>query len=55
MRMRLIQREIKSKVAVSDEEIGEYYRKHREDYEGKEAVRIKQILLHPAERCGSRP
>lgn len=45
MRIRLIQREIKSKVAVSDEEIGEYYRKHREDYEGKDAVRIKQILL----------
>jgi peptidyl-prolyl cis-trans isomerase SurA len=45
MRVRLVQREIKSKVAVSDEEIGEYYRKHREDYEGKEAVRIKQILI----------
>lgn len=45
IRMRLVQREIKSKVAVSDEEIGEYYRKHREDYEGKDTVRIKQILL----------
>jgi parvulin-like peptidyl-prolyl isomerase len=45
MRIRLVQREIKSKVAVSDEEIGQYYSKHREDYEGKETVRIKQILL----------
>jgi peptidyl-prolyl cis-trans isomerase SurA len=45
MRMRLIRREIQSKVAVTDEEIGEYYRKHREDYEGKEAVRLKQIIL----------
>jgi peptidyl-prolyl cis-trans isomerase SurA len=45
MRIRIVQREIKSKVAVSDEEIGEYYRKHRADYEGKEAVRIQQILL----------
>ncbi|PIV05358.1 MAG: hypothetical protein CO013_12060 [Syntrophobacterales bacterium CG_4_8_14_3_um_filter_58_8] len=45
MRMKLIRRDIKSKVAVTDEEIGEYYRKHREDYEGKEAVRIRQILL----------
>jgi parvulin-like peptidyl-prolyl isomerase len=45
MRMRLIRRDIKSRVAVTDEEIGEYYRKHREDYEGKESVRIKQILL----------
>lgn len=45
MRIKLVQREIKSKVAVSDEEIGAYYRKHREDYEGKETVRIRQILL----------
>jgi peptidyl-prolyl cis-trans isomerase SurA len=45
IRIRLIQREIKAKIAVSDEEIGEYYRKHREDYEGNEAVRIRQILL----------
>ncbi len=45
MRIRLIQREIKSRVAVSDEEIGAYYLKHREDYEGKETVRIRQILL----------
>lgn len=45
IRIRLVQREIKSKVAVSSEEIGEYYRKNRQDYEGKEAVRIKQILL----------
>jgi len=44
-RVRLIQREVKSKVAVSDEEIGTYYLKRREDYEGKETVRIKQILL----------
>ncbi len=45
VRLKLIRRDIKSKVAVTDEEIGEYYRKHREDYDGKEAVRIKQILL----------
>jgi parvulin-like peptidyl-prolyl isomerase len=45
IRLKLVRRDIKSKVAVTDEEIGEYYRKHREDYDGKEAVRIKQILL----------
>jgi len=45
IRQRLIRREIQSKILVTDEEIGEYYKKHREDYEGKEAVRIKQILL----------
>ena len=45
VRLKLIRRDIKSRVAVTDEEIGEYYRKHREDYDGKEAVRIRQILL----------
>jgi parvulin-like peptidyl-prolyl isomerase len=45
MRARLLRREIKSKVMVSDEEIGEYYNKNRQDYEGKETVRIKQLLL----------
>lgn len=45
MRVRLIRREIQSKVGVTDEEIGAYYNKHRDDYEGKESVRIKQIIL----------
>ena len=45
MRARLLRREIKSKILVSDEEIGEYYNKNRRDYEGKETVRIKQLLL----------
>ncbi len=44
-RMRLLRRELKTKTLVSDEEIGEYYVKHRQEYEGKEAVRIKQILI----------
>jgi peptidyl-prolyl cis-trans isomerase SurA len=45
VRSRLVSREIKSKVAVSEEEIGEYYRRNLANYEGKEAVRIKQILI----------
>jgi peptidyl-prolyl cis-trans isomerase SurA len=45
VRMRLLRREVKDKVVVSDEEIGEYYNKHREEYEGKESVRMKQLLL----------
>ena len=45
VRLRLVRREIRSKISVSEEEIGSYYQQHREDYEGKEAVRIKQILL----------
>ncbi len=45
IRMRLLRWEIKSKVMVSDDEIGAYYDKNRQDYEGKEAVRLKQIFL----------
>lgn len=45
MRARLLRREVKSKILVSDEEIGAYYNKNRQDYEGKETVRIKQLLL----------
>jgi peptidyl-prolyl cis-trans isomerase SurA len=45
VRMRLLRREIKDKIIVSDEEIGEYYNKHRQEYEGKESVRMKQLLL----------
>lgn len=46
MRMRLVRRDIKSRVAVTDEEIGEYYRSHRDEYEGKETVRVRQIFLN---------
>jgi parvulin-like peptidyl-prolyl isomerase len=42
---RVIRRELKAKVTVSEDEIGDYYRKHRGDYEGKETVRIKQIFI----------
>jgi parvulin-like peptidyl-prolyl isomerase len=45
VRMRILRRDVRSKVTISEEEIGDYYLKHREEYEGKEAVRIKQILL----------
>ncbi|MDI9569642.1 MAG: peptidyl-prolyl cis-trans isomerase [Pseudomonadota bacterium] len=45
MRQRLIRKEIRSKIVIADEEIGDYYRRHRDEYEGKEAVRLKQILI----------
>ena len=45
IRSRLLRMQLRKKVIVGDEEIGEYYNKHREEYEGKEAVRIKQIVL----------
>lgn len=41
----MIDKTVKSKVSVGEEEIGEYYAKHRDEYEGKEANRIQQILL----------
>jgi parvulin-like peptidyl-prolyl isomerase len=45
LRMRLLRREVQSKIIVTNEEIGDYYDKHRQDYEGKEAARLKQIFL----------
>ena len=45
MKMRLAAREISSKISVSDDEIGEYYGKNRDVYEGKETVKIRQILF----------
>jgi len=45
IRMRILRREVKEKVIVKEEEIGAYYNKHRSEYEGKESVRIKQLML----------
>lgn len=45
MKMRLATKEVRSKISVSDEEIGNYYSRNRDIYEGKEAVRLQQILL----------
>ncbi|MDD5474899.1 MAG: peptidyl-prolyl cis-trans isomerase [Syntrophales bacterium] len=44
MKSRLISREIRARVTVSNEEIGAYYKEHRNLYEGNEAVRIQQIF-----------
>ena len=49
LRMRLLRREVQSKIIVTDEEIGAYYDQHRDDYEGKEASHIKQIFLPVSE------
>ena len=45
IKRKVIGRTVQSKVSVSEEEIGEYYAKHRKEYEGREATRIQQILL----------
>jgi len=52
-KMRLVGRDIKAKVAATDEEIGAYYQKHREDYDGAESVRLRQILLTVPEGAAS--
>jgi len=45
IKRKVIEKAVKSKIAVSEEEIGEYYAKHRDEYEGKAANRIQQILI----------
>lgn len=42
---RIIDKEIRPGITISEEEVGAYYLKHRDDYEGKEASRIQQILI----------
>ncbi|MBW2545026.1 MAG: peptidylprolyl isomerase [Deltaproteobacteria bacterium] len=42
---RLVEKEIRSRTTITEKEIGEYYSKNRDKYEGKEATRIQQILL----------
>lgn len=48
LRMRLLRREVQSRIVITDEEIGAYYQEHRDAYEGKEAARIRQIFLPAA-------
>ncbi len=52
VKIRLIGKEIRSKIGVSKEEIGEYYSRHRGEYEGKEVVRVQQILIIAPEDAG---
>jgi peptidyl-prolyl cis-trans isomerase SurA len=42
---KIVEKTIRYKIAVSDEEIGDYYGNHRNQYEGKEANRVQQILI----------
>ncbi|MBW2636271.1 MAG: peptidylprolyl isomerase [Deltaproteobacteria bacterium] len=41
----IVEKTIRYKISVSDEEIGDYYGKHRDKYEGKESNRVQQILI----------
>ncbi len=51
VRGRLVEAEIRSRITINEKEIGEYYLKNRNDYEGKEAARIQQILLVKPKDC----
>jgi peptidyl-prolyl cis-trans isomerase SurA len=42
---KIVEKTIRYKIAVSAEEIGDYYGNHRNQYEGKEANRVQQILI----------
>ena len=44
LKSRVVGREIRSRITVSDADIGAYYREHRDRYEGNQAVRIQQVL-----------
>lgn len=45
IKMRIIQREIRPRVSVTNEEIGAFYQEHRSEYEGKLRVRLLMIAL----------
>ena len=45
IRTRIVQREIRPRVSVTNEEIGAFYQEHRNDYEGKLRVRLLMISL----------
>jgi peptidyl-prolyl cis-trans isomerase SurA len=45
LRMQLINLEVKSKIAITDEEIEDYYTQHKEDYEDKERYHLRTILV----------
>ncbi len=45
VKMKLVRRDVRAKVIVTPEEIGRYYEKYRQEYEGEEEVRIRQILI----------
>ena len=51
IRGRLVEKELRSRTTIHEKEIGEYYSKHREQYEGKEATSIRQILLLKPKDC----
>jgi peptidyl-prolyl cis-trans isomerase SurA len=45
IKVRVMQREIRPRISVTNEEIGAFYQEHRDEYEGKLRVRLQMIAL----------
>ena len=53
IKTRVMQREIRPRMSVTNEEIGAFYQEHRDEYEGKLRVRLQMIALPVSD--GSNP
>ena len=45
IKMRIMQREIRPRISVTNDEIGAFYKEHRDEYEGTLRVRLQMIAL----------
>lgn len=45
LRTRLVNREVKSKIVITDEDVRAYYDKHRDQYAGQTKYHLRQILM----------
>jgi peptidyl-prolyl cis-trans isomerase SurA len=48
LRMRLMNRQIKSKIVITDEDIRAFYEKNKANYGGETLYRLRQIIVSPA-------
>lgn len=56
LRVKLINIEVKSKIAVSGKEIQDYYEEHKEEYQGRQKYHLRTILIKasPLARAGQK-
>lgn len=45
LRAKLINQEVKSKIVITESDVKEYYEKHLNEFEGKETVRLRNIVI----------
>lgn len=53
LRIKLVNIEVKSKIAVSEKEIQNYYEEHKEDYQGVQKYHLRTILIKVAPSAGA--